>query len=254
MSGFADGDGYRFVTGLLDGLQDKTRKMGMYGLAKSVGLPATFVELRHQATHEQLPSLTRLRSAARSALTWIWSYYWVHLGSDETLEAGARALSRITGALGRGAGATTAKVGTQSAATAVLTVQSNRRCQDLLLKQLQDAGENQVKREDLSEEIKRHGEGVILSALSAITDSTRDSKVLRKALALTREIMEDSEPRKEPVPEQERMDDDGDEERRNDTQVVRQKGKEQRKKSEEVIPGWSLYEEDDWVPKPIGVV
>ncbi|KAK3403578.1 Las1-like-domain-containing protein [Sordaria brevicollis] len=69
----------RFVTGLLDSHQDKTRKMSMYGVAKSVGLPATFVELRHQATHEQLPSLTRLRTAAKKGLEWIWEYYWKHL-------------------------------------------------------------------------------------------------------------------------------------------------------------------------------
>ena len=55
---------FSFVTGLLDSHQDKARKISMYGVAKSVGLPATFVELRHQATHEQLPSLTRLRAAA----------------------------------------------------------------------------------------------------------------------------------------------------------------------------------------------
>ncbi|KKF94656.1 Protein LAS1 [Ceratocystis platani] len=69
----------RFVTGLLDGQQDKLRKMSMFSLAKNIGLPATFVELRHQATHEPLPSLSRLRAAARKALVWIWEYYWMHL-------------------------------------------------------------------------------------------------------------------------------------------------------------------------------
>ncbi|KAK1778327.1 Las1-like-domain-containing protein [Copromyces sp. CBS 386.78] len=73
----------RFVTGLLDSHQDKQRKMSMYGVAKSVGLPATFVELRHQATHEQLPSLTRLRTAAKKGLGWIWEYYWKHLPEVE---------------------------------------------------------------------------------------------------------------------------------------------------------------------------
>lgn len=73
----------RFVTGLLDSHQDKNRKMSMYGVAKSVGLPATFVELRHQATHEQLPSLTRLRTAAKKGLEWIWEYYWKHLPEVE---------------------------------------------------------------------------------------------------------------------------------------------------------------------------
>lgn len=73
----------RFVTGLLDGQQDKQRKQSMYSLAKTIGLPATFVELRHQSTHEQLPSLAKLRSAARKALLWIWEYYWKHLGPED---------------------------------------------------------------------------------------------------------------------------------------------------------------------------
>ncbi|OAA66112.1 Las1-like protein [Cordyceps fumosorosea ARSEF 2679] len=69
----------RFVTGLLDGHQDKLRKQSMYSIAKVIGLPATFVELRHQVTHEQLPSLAQLRPAAHMALDWIWDYYWKQL-------------------------------------------------------------------------------------------------------------------------------------------------------------------------------
>lgn len=67
------------MTGLLDGHQDKQRKQSMYAVAKTVGLPATFVELRHQATHEQLPSLAKLRDAAHKALDYIWDYYWKNL-------------------------------------------------------------------------------------------------------------------------------------------------------------------------------
>jgi len=54
----------------------------MYSIAKTIGLPATFVELRHQSTHEQLPSRAKLRSAAKQALAWIWDYYWKHLQED----------------------------------------------------------------------------------------------------------------------------------------------------------------------------
>ena len=56
----------------------------MYSIAKTIGLPATFVELRHQATHEQLPSLAKLRVAARKALAWIWEYYWKDLADEKT--------------------------------------------------------------------------------------------------------------------------------------------------------------------------
>jgi len=51
----------------------------MYGVAKSVGLPASFVELRHETTHEQLPSLNRLRTATGRARGWIWDNFWSSL-------------------------------------------------------------------------------------------------------------------------------------------------------------------------------
>jgi ribosomal biogenesis protein LAS1 len=64
------------VTGLLDGYQDKRHKLSMYSIAKNIGLPATFVELRHQCTHEELPPLSKLRVAAGRSLSWIWEHYW----------------------------------------------------------------------------------------------------------------------------------------------------------------------------------
>jgi ribosomal biogenesis protein LAS1 len=51
----------------------------MYSIAKTIGLPATYVELRHQATHEELPSLSKLRAGTQKALQWIWDYYWAQL-------------------------------------------------------------------------------------------------------------------------------------------------------------------------------
>ncbi len=51
----------------------------MYSIAKNIGLPATFVELRHQCTHEELPSLSKLRTAAERSLAWIWDHYWKNL-------------------------------------------------------------------------------------------------------------------------------------------------------------------------------
>lgn len=67
------------MTGLLDGYQDKKHKLSMYSIAKNIGLPATFVELRHQCTHEELPSLAKLRAAAERSLLWIWDHYWKNL-------------------------------------------------------------------------------------------------------------------------------------------------------------------------------
>ncbi|KAJ5050581.1 uncharacterized protein L3040_002458 [Drepanopeziza brunnea f. sp. 'multigermtubi'] len=74
----------RFVTGLLDSHQDKRRKLSMYSIAKTIGLPATYVELRHQVTHEELPSLSKLRTATQKALHWIWDYYWAKLPDAPT--------------------------------------------------------------------------------------------------------------------------------------------------------------------------
>ncbi|TVY29455.1 Pre-rRNA-processing protein [Lachnellula hyalina] len=69
----------RFVTGLLDSHQTSHKKLSMYSIARTLSLPATYVELRHQATHEELPSLAKLRSASVKALRWIWEFYWVKL-------------------------------------------------------------------------------------------------------------------------------------------------------------------------------
>ena len=49
-----------------------------------MGLPAMFVDLRHEASHGDMPSLTNLRSAARRALQWLWEDYWKTLAGEET--------------------------------------------------------------------------------------------------------------------------------------------------------------------------
>lgn len=59
----------------------------MYQVAKEIDLPASFVELRHQATHEDLPSLVVLRRATVRALEWLWDYYW-HLQGEATEDLG----------------------------------------------------------------------------------------------------------------------------------------------------------------------
>jgi Las1-like len=48
----------------------------MYGHALALGLPESFVELRHQAIHEEMPSLEVLRSRTREALEWLWGRWW----------------------------------------------------------------------------------------------------------------------------------------------------------------------------------
>ncbi|THC90060.1 hypothetical protein EYZ11_010476 [Aspergillus tanneri] len=65
----------RFVTGLVDSKLHGQRKT-MFQRAMDLGLPASFVELRHEATHRELPSLIVLRNATQRSLEWLWDYYW----------------------------------------------------------------------------------------------------------------------------------------------------------------------------------
>lgn len=55
----------RLVNGLVDPLQFGAYARSIASIAMQLGLPAWLVELRHAATHEDLPSLEVLREAAR---------------------------------------------------------------------------------------------------------------------------------------------------------------------------------------------
>lgn len=48
----------------------------MFQKAQELGVPASFVDLRHQATHGEVPSLKVLRQATERSLDWLWQYYW----------------------------------------------------------------------------------------------------------------------------------------------------------------------------------
>ncbi|KAJ1843314.1 rRNA-processing protein las1, partial [Coemansia sp. RSA 2703] len=66
----------RFVNTIVDLEQKGTFAQSVVSLAGKIGMPAWFVELRHAATHEQLPSLSVLQSACQQALGWLSDYYW----------------------------------------------------------------------------------------------------------------------------------------------------------------------------------
>lgn len=72
----------RFVNGILDPLQQGGYAMALLALATTINLPYSFVELRHAATHEQLPLLAVLRRMAAAALRWLYEKYWVLVGDD----------------------------------------------------------------------------------------------------------------------------------------------------------------------------
>ncbi|KAK4153135.1 Saccharopine dehydrogenase-domain-containing protein [Chaetomidium leptoderma] len=258
----------RFVTGLLDSHQDKQRKMSMYDVAKSVGLPATFVELRHQATHEQLPSLTRLRAAAGKALEWIWEYYWRHLLVTAVLPDPADAEVGVSNNRGLvvvvGGGGNESRTGSEE----------ETEVRGLVLRYLE--GEDEDEGLLKAEITRRLDEGVVLTVLDSISGTTRDSKVLRRAMALTREVLEgrgddaDRMEEDETTPAEERAAkdvegvraelgrawEDAKEVEVEETKMADGQGEEGEAKMvvAEERPAWTLYEEEAWVPKPIGVV
>ena len=55
----------RLVNGLVDPLQLGAYARSISSIAAQIGLPAWLVELRHAATHEDLPSLELLRDGAK---------------------------------------------------------------------------------------------------------------------------------------------------------------------------------------------
>ncbi|KAL2191077.1 Las1-domain-containing protein [Thermothelomyces heterothallicus CBS 203.75] len=290
--------------------------MSMYDVAKSVGLPATFVELRHQATHEQLPSLTRLRTAADKALDWIWEYYWRGLtagdsdsdsDSDEhesdadedeadasgREESGGEAMEGVLGegdgdgendgpdvtmreedgygGSGGGGGVGDGHKPAQEKEVRTLLegyLEGNER---------QPQGEEEEKEEKLKRELGRFDEGLVLMVLDSISDNTRDSKVLRRALVLGRQILEWKE-NQEQASGADRMEEDGpagddspragidttektateEGEEEDDKEEVEDEEEDEEENEEEPVeddrPAWVLYDAETWVPKPIGVV
>ncbi|KAI8991360.1 Las1-like-domain-containing protein [Mycotypha africana] len=67
----------RFVNGLVDREQKGRFAKSVNTLARHLGLPSWFVDLRHASTHEHLPSLTVLRQGALQAVSWLHDHYWM---------------------------------------------------------------------------------------------------------------------------------------------------------------------------------
>jgi hypothetical protein len=70
----------------------------MYAHAAAIGLPEQFVDLRHRATHDDMPSLEVLRQAAGRALEWLWERWWtVHATDDPGRALREREEQRLLG-------------------------------------------------------------------------------------------------------------------------------------------------------------
>ena len=82
----------RFVTGFCDSHQTSNYKQTMYEVAARIGMPVTFVDLRHECAHADPPSRQRLERSVDQALEWMWEIYWSGLdefGSDEAASSGS---------------------------------------------------------------------------------------------------------------------------------------------------------------------
>lgn len=90
----------RLVNGITDPLQQAARASSVKHLAQSVGLPPSLVELRHDCTHNRLPSLDRLRVAADQALLWLHEHYWLpqRAAQSESKDAMRRCLTEYQSA------------------------------------------------------------------------------------------------------------------------------------------------------------
>lgn len=66
----------RSVNGIVDQSQRATRVLPIASLARSMSLPEWLVDARHQATHNTLPSIEVLRSAATELLEYLRMRYW----------------------------------------------------------------------------------------------------------------------------------------------------------------------------------
>ncbi|KAI0697141.1 Las1-like-domain-containing protein [Cytidiella melzeri] len=76
----------RLVNGLVDSLQLGAYARSISSIAAQLDLPAWLVELRHAATHEDLPSLEVLRDAARDAMSWLLHHYFIPALNSSTVE------------------------------------------------------------------------------------------------------------------------------------------------------------------------
>lgn len=66
----------RLVNGVLDPMQAKQHAQSVLTLAKQMQMPRLLVDLRHESTHQGLPSLPLLRHASHVALDWLSRHYW----------------------------------------------------------------------------------------------------------------------------------------------------------------------------------
>lgn len=64
---------------LVNGIVEKTRKKNEVSIgeaAQVIGIPRMLIDIRHECSHRDLPSLRLVRLASTKALDWLKAYYW----------------------------------------------------------------------------------------------------------------------------------------------------------------------------------
>lgn len=262
----------RFVTGLLDGHQDRARKLSMYGVAKTVGLPAGFVELRHQGTHEPMPGLAQLRPAAGRALVWIWEYYWRNLPDGQEGGEGGVGVAAGTPRAAAAASATTALDGLAAGkrqpvvvVAATTSTIKGRMCRAALMGYLQrQEGEvgGEAAKQALTRQLRQWDDALVLRTLEDIGQSARDGGILSRSVKLAREILlratgdesQQGEDREIPADH---------EQLRKELREAREEvegwmsgsegGKRKRDGADDDSPGWKRWK-GPWASRPIGIL
>ena len=124
----------RMVNGAVDPSQNGKYAAPVMTLAKKIGIPVVLVDIRMEASHQELPSLELLRHGSERALQWLFERYWqaqrnvldaVRDGACEcvaelvTAEAARREKAELVDAVAaanRGKGKTKRRRGTSSGA------------------------------------------------------------------------------------------------------------------------------------------
>lgn len=255
----------RFVTGLLDGHQDRARKLSMYGVAKTVGLPAGFVELRHQGTHEPMPGLAQLRPAAGRALVWIWEYYWRNLpdadgpgqGEGEAAAAPANATDSPAGLAGK-----RQPVVAASSATSTIKGRMVRAAlMGYLQRQEGEVGGDAAK-QALTRQLGQWDDALVLRTLEEIGQTARDAGILSRSVKLSREVLLRAAGDEAQLGEDREIPTDAEEMRR-ELREAREEaeglvdgvdgGKRKRDGADDDGPGWKRWK-GPWAPRPIGIL
>jgi Las1-like len=82
----------QFVTGFCDAPATKaTIRRSMYEVANDIGMPETWVEIRHEITHGTMPETHVLRKCAEDGIAWLWTQYWANVDTRQ-LDKQAQAL------------------------------------------------------------------------------------------------------------------------------------------------------------------